>query len=129
MGKGQKMTTVTCINCRSTVEGYTRRSMCWKCYKAERRASCRRFLTAVKLTSGCVDCGYRDNPYALQFDHVRGPNNHKNNALAQTVNLARLVELLDICDVRCANCHAIRHEGGYHGNTAWNAPIKKEVTA
>lgn len=37
-----------------------------KAYKAEKQER----LNAVKLQSGCVDCGFNGHPQALQFDHI-----------------------------------------------------------
>jgi len=64
-------------------------------------------LATLKLDSGCVDCGYAENPDALQFDHVRGD---KVRSISQMVLSAwdKLFAELEKCEVRCANCHAIR---------------------
>ena len=75
-----------------------------KVYNAARYASLQRFLRAVKETCGCVDCGYSANVHALQFDHV-GP---KATKVGQAVTIRRAVEELTHCEVRCANCHAIK---------------------
>lgn len=63
----------------------------------------------IKLWYGCRDCGYRDHPEALDFDHrpdevklfniARSRNSHGLNAV--------LVEIAK-CDVRCANCHRVK---------------------
>lgn len=81
--------------------------------RRSRRAAKRRLLewtNEVKLASGCVDCGYAGHPAALDFDHVRG---EKRFSVATAVNEARsrksIEEEIAKCDVRCANCHRIRH--------------------
>jgi hypothetical protein len=72
----------------------------------KRSASQRRFLASVKLTAGCIDCGYAGSAYALDFDHVRGS---KEFALSWSNRTwLRIAAELEKCDVRCANCHRIR---------------------
>ena len=57
-----------------------------------------------------MDCGYRENVAALQFDHR--PGETKLFTLGNTSNLKRANAIIwtEIakCDVVCANCHAIR---------------------
>lgn len=88
-----------CVACHSAV-----RKEVYKNNNRRRYASLQRFLKAVKETSGCVDCGYSTHLAALQFDHT-GVKNFK---LACAVTISRAVPELMTCDVRCANCHAIK---------------------
>lgn len=57
------------------------------------------------LNHPCVDCG-NDDPYVLQFDHVRGEK-HKNvsKMLSGTYGWDTIQREIDKCEVRCANCH------------------------
>jgi hypothetical protein len=66
------------------------------------------YINALKIARGCVDCGYRAHPVALQFDH-RDPAKKK-FAISSRMNNNWEVILAEIekCDVRCANCHQIR---------------------
>lgn len=67
-------------------------------------------LQEIKLASGCVDCGYRDNPAALDFDHIpeRGEKLYSiGSGMARMSEKALLVEIAK-CEVRCANCHRIK---------------------
>lgn len=80
------------------------------------------YINALKLERGCADCGYREHPAALQFDHVRG---EKLFPLSAGRHRARRLVLAEIekCDVVCANCHAIRtvtrgYSGGGHLHAA-----------
>lgn len=66
-------------------------------------------VNVYKLEKGCVDCGYKDNPVALDFDHL--PEFEKKHNVS---NLARsnaapetLWAEIAKCVVRCANCHRI----------------------
>lgn len=65
-------------------------------------------VVAVKMERGCIDCGYRAHPAALHFDH-RDPST-KLFAIAKglTRSWAAIEAEIAKCDVRCANCHAIR---------------------
>jgi hypothetical protein len=77
-------------------------------YMAQRYKKRRAALGAIKLESGCVDCGYREDPCALDFDH-RDPE-LKISSVPKLINLDGATVLKEIakCDVRCANCHRIR---------------------
>lgn len=57
---------------------------------------------------GCMDCGYNDNPVALDFDH-RNPD-EKLFAIGAGRNRSLDTLFLEMakCDVRCANCHRIK---------------------
>lgn len=53
----------------------------------------------------CVDCGF-DDPVALQFDHVRGSKTMAiSEMISRKVSWESLLEELEKCDIRCANCH------------------------
>src|SRR5690242_19712209 len=57
----------------------------------------------------CVDCRYSD-PRALEFDHVRGQKVFEISlGVVSGVPLPVLMEEIEKCDVRCANCHRLRH--------------------
>ena len=75
----------------------------------ERRAAANfQLLTEVKLASGCVDCGYKEHPAALDFDHLPGQEKYRD--ISRMLNVARSTLLAEIakCEVVCANCHRIR---------------------
>jgi hypothetical protein len=65
-------------------------------------------LNRIKLDSGCVDCGYRKNPVALQFDHRDRSQKSFEIGHALAYSWIRLLEEVSKCDVRCANCHVIK---------------------
>ena len=88
--------------------------------KAQRRRDylvvAARTLEALKLAAGCTDCGYREHPAALHFDH-REPTTKRaalgwvddRSKLFNATRLRRFLEHVDTyCDIRCANCHAVR---------------------
>ena len=74
----------------------------------EKYAVFREFLDNYKLERGCVDCGYAENPAALEMDH-RDPS-LKKFQIATMVTYDREILLAELakCDVRCANCHRIK---------------------
>lgn len=65
-------------------------------------------LAEYKLEKGCVDCGYRDNALALEFDHL--PGSMKTRTVASMMYSSWDVIWAEVakCEVVCANCHAIR---------------------
>jgi hypothetical protein len=69
----------------------------------------RELIQSIKLASGCVDCGYKAHPEALHFDHL--PQFEKKFGIGAKVHGKGKDELLaeiNKCEVRCANCHAIK---------------------
>jgi hypothetical protein len=76
--------------------------------QAARRAKQLAFLHEYKLAHGCTDCGYREHPVALAFDHL--PGFPKLGGLSQMLGCSETRILAEIakCEVVCANCHAIR---------------------
>lgn len=60
-------------------------------------------------THPCVDCGETD-PLVLEFDHIESKN--KDAAVSVMVRTLksweRILEEIEKCEVRCANCHRRR---------------------
>ena len=58
----------------------------------------------------CVECGNTDIR-VLEFDHVRGKKNGAVTVLARSLLtlMPQLIAEMAKCDVRCRNCHVIRH--------------------
>lgn len=73
-------------------------------------------LHDAKMASGCVDCGYREHPAALEFDHVRGVKEF-NVGSSKSHSLAAILAEMEKCEVVCSNCHRIRtYLRGQHGS-------------
>ncbi len=58
----------------------------------------------------CKDCGFdfEGRPECAQFDHRNGRNNVPHGQTITRMKRNRMVVELDLCDLVCANCHAIR---------------------
>jgi hypothetical protein len=69
-----------------------------------RRAVAVQIARDIKMKLGCVDCGYKAHPAALQFDHL----GKKYRNVSSIVTISRLLAEIEKCEVVCANCHAIR---------------------
>lgn len=65
-------------------------------------------LNAYKLSKGCIDCGYAENPVALDFDHRDPEQKIRKIAEMRNYSWKRILAELDKCDIRCANCHRIK---------------------
>jgi len=68
----------------------------------------RNVVDAFKLAKGCIDCGYKENAAALEFDHLPGFRKNATVASLMYRSLKVIVEEIKKCEVVCANCHAIR---------------------
>lgn len=77
-------------------------------YERKRKQSDR--INAIKLASGCADCGYSTHPAALDFDHV---GDGKTANVSSLIGCAwdRVAAEIAKCEVVCANCHRIRTVG------------------
>jgi hypothetical protein len=69
-------------------------------------------LIWIKMERGCIDCGFRGHPAALDFDHVE---DGKEVNLSKVRSIPQMERELDRCVVRCANCHRIRHANRWTG--------------
>lgn len=69
----------------------------------------RTFLRSLKVTAGCVDCGYAEDPARLHFDHREKASKAFDIGVNKRASWKRLAAEIDKCDVRCAYCHAKRH--------------------
>jgi hypothetical protein len=77
--------------------------------RSQRQRQVLAYIQAVKLERGCADCGYRDNPVALDFDHLPGSvKEYKMASMAAGAKKAKIDAEIAKCDVVCANCHRIR---------------------
>lgn len=56
------------------------------------------------LSHPCVDCG-EDDPVVLEFDHVRGVKKRAVAAMVCYASKKTLLDEIEKCEVRCANCH------------------------
>lgn len=61
----------------------------------------------IKMETGCVDCGYRLHPSALQFDHVP-MKGRKIKEVSKFTDPKKMREEMKKCEIRCANCHFIK---------------------
>lgn len=67
----------------------------------------RAWLADYKMERGCVDCGFKEHPAALQLDHE---GEKSIEIAAARTSVARLLKEIEDgeCVVRCANCHSIK---------------------
>ena len=67
-------------------------------------------IVDYKLEKGCADCGYKEHPAALDFDHLPGTTKEFNigNAAGYYSDRKKIWDEVAKCEVVCANCHRIR---------------------
>lgn len=70
-----------------------------------RMTAIRRWMDELKISKGCIDCGFNAHPHALHFDHVSGK---KEFNVCNAKSIAQAQREILKCEVRCANCHSIR---------------------
>ena len=94
-------------------------------YVLARRVERRAIIAAIKLESGCVDCGYNANAEALEFDHLGDVPKVANIAEMTDLRWSRVLDEIAKCVVRCAICHRLktqeRRKPGSHDGTGLSA--------
>ena len=76
--------------------------------RAKKRAIKWRLSQILKIANGCIDCGYAEHAQALQYDHVRGEKKGSvSNLIRSDYAWKTILEEIQKCEVRCANCHAV----------------------
>lgn len=86
-------------------------------YKQEQKRRAKEYVRMYLKTHPCIDCGESD-PIVLDFDH-RNPNTKYRSIsqiMAQCLGINKLIEEIEKCDVRCANCHRRKHYKETHNN-------------
>jgi hypothetical protein len=74
-----------------------------------RAAAVRSYIQSIKMERGCTDCGYREHPEALEFDHLPGfVKEHRIAQLSAGAKREKIDAEIAKCEVVCANCHAVR---------------------
>lgn len=65
-------------------------------------------VNAYKTAKGCENCGYAEDPVALDFDHIDPKGKiDKVSYLLRNASLERVWAEIAKCRVLCANCHRI----------------------
>lgn len=67
----------------------------------------RRFVYDYLMAHPCVDCGNTD-PRVLTFDHINGKLKNISKMVLDEYSLSKIIDEIRKCEVRCANCHAIK---------------------
>lgn len=69
-----------------------------------------RAIIAEAKSVPCADCGNQYPPVAMDFDHREGETKRARIANVGTKwSVKTLLAEIAKCDVRCANCHRLRH--------------------
>ncbi len=76
-------------------------------YKKSSLEKKREWMFAFLMEHPCVDCGESD-PRALEFDHVKGKKQNVSSLLGSCSSIERIKKEIELCEVRCANCHNIK---------------------
>lgn len=91
----------------------------FKSPRARKRAAKWRLAGIIKTHRGCIDCGYNDHAVALQFDHINDDKKASvSNLIRSDYAWSTILEEINKCEVRCANCHSVvtaaRKQHAYH---------------
>ena len=80
-------------------------------YKLIRRNKIRQEINEMKMSSGCVKCGYKKCVEALDFHHQ--DNHIKEECISKMIclgfSLSKLKKEIEKCIIVCSNCHREIH--------------------
>ena len=93
---------------QSTADRLEKRRKKNRDFSIRRYVEFRKKLDNIKLSSGCIDCGFNLHPAALHFDHREPKLKRCKVAAMCTFNWSVVLEEITKCDIRCANCHSIK---------------------
>lgn len=65
-------------------------------------------INKIKLNRGCFDCGYNKHSIALDFDHIGDKKLAISAMVSRGWALESILQEINKCEVRCANCHRIK---------------------
>ena len=108
----------TCMDCSKLDHIIkARKKEAWDRYEKEKDLAKREYIRNLKMTNGCMDCGYNLHPEALEFDHTE---NNKIHSVADLISrhskMEAIIDEIAKCEIVCANCHRIRTFNRRHGN-------------
>ena len=86
-------------------------------YRNTVRDECQNKVKSYLLEHPCVDCGKKDIR-VLQFDHLGNKKLEIGKCISQGYKWTMIELEISKCEVRCANCHIIKHRPvrwGYSG--------------
>jgi hypothetical protein len=121
--KGKQVYRSDCKDCKSELDkkvyantDLERRRILQAEATKRRLANNRKLVYDYLKNHPCVDCG-QDNIIVLEFDHVRGEKTQSiSTMVARHRPESEILEEIEKCDVRCANCHRIvtAQRGGWN---------------
>lgn len=87
------------------------------------------YINAYKMERGCADCGWREFPQALEFDHRPGVAKVAHiSILRTTAPIAVVAAEMAKCDVVCAICHRRRTVARGDASNGANYDLRKDRT-
>lgn len=69
------------------------------------------FIDNVKMDKGCIKCGFKVHPSALDFHHTNDNKGFSISSGNGQTSIETLKEEIKKCVVLCSNCHRLVHAG------------------
>jgi hypothetical protein len=77
--------------------------------RAEKRYARNKEIVRLAKDRPCVDCRVQYPSAAMDLDHIRGVKVGNVATMRSSATVENLLTEIAKCDVRCANCHRLRH--------------------
>lgn len=82
----------------------------------------RKFIKGVRDKSKCKRCG-ESRSECLDFHHNEGKDFTISRLVVRKASIAKLKEAIAKCDVLCANCHRVEHNGNIWDDDSYETKI------
>lgn len=92
----------------TTKEGWEKRKEYNLQVSKARRKKNLQLVQAEKMRRGCFCCGYKEDPCALDFDHLNPDQKHAGVGKMMTHSFDKILNEMNKCQLLCANCHRIK---------------------
>jgi hypothetical protein len=88
----------------------------WEEFSAEKKRKYKRraWVAEKKVSSGCQECGYNENPAGLTYHHLNPENKEMGvcRMASYGLNKEDIQKEIDKCIVLCCTCHQVLEHGG-----------------
>ena len=79
-----------------------------KAYSARRRKKNYAWVSELKSSTPCADCGKIYHPIVMDFDHIVPMDKAMSVSGLMTTSADRIMSEIKKCDLVCSNCHRYR---------------------
>ena len=77
-------------------------------WRKKQRAHNSKWISELKESLPCVDCGGLFSAECMDFDHIEDNKKHNIATMVRSYSKDRVLKEIEKCELVCSNCHRIR---------------------